>query len=210
VDAHVCKLYEILTTTQFTSFLYLSSTRLYGTQKGLAKENSDFSVNPGNPSDLYNISKLMGESLLNASEHHIRIARLSNVFGGDLNSENFLSDIIRRAIQIGYIKLETTLESEKDYISIGDVVDLLIKIVSSGKHKVYNVASGINMSNRQITGKLADLTGCAIEIAPDARTIKFPVISNETIRSEFEYLPSNLLNEMEKLVNLYQDKNGEL
>jgi nucleoside-diphosphate-sugar epimerase len=209
VEAHVCRLHNLLTTTRFSSILYLSSTRLYGFQGSVAKENADFSVNPGNPSDLYNISKLMGEALLNASEQSVRIARLANVFGGDLNSENFLSDVIKCAVQAKHVKLETTLESEKDYISIGDVVDLLIKIASGGKYKIYNVASGINTSNQKIMNKLAGLTGCVVEVAPHAKTIKFPVIDNEIVRSEFGYRPSNMLDEMEKLVDLYQSQNGE-
>jgi nucleoside-diphosphate-sugar epimerase len=209
VEAHVCKLFDILSAARFDSLLYLSSTRLYGTQSGLAKEDSDFSVNPGNPNDLYNISKLMGEALLNSSDRCVRIARLSNVFGGDINSENFLSDIIKRAVQTGHVKLETSFESEKDYIGVGDAVDLLIKIASGGKQKVYNVASGINTSNHQITDKLADLTRCVIEVATDARVVKFPVVSNELVRSEFGFRPSNLLDEMEKLIVLYQNLDGE-
>ncbi len=205
VESHVCKLYEVLKTTQFTSLLYLSSTRLYGTQTGLAKEDSNFSINPENPSDLYNISKLMGEALLHASGHRTCIARLSNVFGGDINSDNFLSDIIRQAVQKKHIAFETSFESEKDYISVDEVSDLLIKIASGGKEKVYNVASGVNVSNRQIAGKLTALTNCTVEIASHSKTIKFPVVDTKNICSEFGYEPSRLLDEMEKLIRLYKN-----
>lgn len=204
VEAHVCKLLDILRTGRFDSLLYLSSTRLYG-MSNTANEEDGFLVDPSVPGDLYNISKLMGESLLNASGRCVRIARLSNVFGEDLNSENFLSDIIKQAIQTDQVEFETSSDSEKDYISIKDVVDLLIKIATRGKQKIYNVASGINVSNRQIADKLTELTGCVVKVSPKAKTARFPIINVGRIRSEFGFHPSKLLvDEMEKLVSQYK------
>ncbi len=208
VEAHVCKLLEVLSNTNFDSILYLSSTRIYGLNK-LAKEESEFHVNPQSLSDLYNISKLMGEALISAYGPIARVARLSNVYGGDINSGNFLSDIIWQAVQLKHVRLETSLESEKDFISINDVCELILKIASNGKQRIYNVASGFNVSNRQILEVLVRLTGCSVEIASDARTIKFPPINIEAINSEFGFYPSKLLIEMEDLVSLYQNRNGE-
>ena len=51
------------------------------------------------PSDLYNVSKLMGESLcLNSGRNGMRIARLSNVVGFDPDSDNSLPALIKEAL----------------------------------------------------------------------------------------------------------------
>ena len=91
IEAHVCKLNQVLNNSLFSSFLYLSSTRVYnGCVSG--DESSNLSVNPNDFSDLYNISKIMGESVCLSKENEkIRVARLSNVIGDDFNSSNFNS-----------------------------------------------------------------------------------------------------------------------
>src|SRR5260370_39943856 len=63
VEAHVSKLREVLKGCEFDSLLYLSSARLYLRQEGIAREDDPVQVNPLQDDHLYNISKLMGESL---------------------------------------------------------------------------------------------------------------------------------------------------
>lgn len=209
VEAHVCKVLDILQNAKFESFLYLSSTRMYGVDVAFAAEANTFKVNPSNLSDLYNISKIMGESLLHACGHPVHIARLSNVYGKDFDSHNFLSDVIQQAIDQNHVILETTLDSEKDYISIDDAVNILIQIALGGKQVVYNVASGINTSNREIMERLSSLTRCQVDVQPDAREIKFPQINVELTRSEFAYQPSKLMADIDHLVQLYMNQHGE-
>lgn len=204
VDAHVCKVLDILQNCKFESFLYLSSTRLYDLDVGLSLEEGVFKVDPANSSHLYNISKLMGEALLHSCRHPIQIARLSNVYGGDFSSNNFLSNIIRQAVDKKNVTLETTLDSEKDYININDAVNILIKIALSGKQITYNVASGINTTNREIMSRISSLLGCQVEIQHNAKKIVFPKIEIKKIQSEFDFKPSNLLADMENLINLYK------
>src|SRR5690349_9863815 len=63
VAAHVCRLNEVLRECDFESLTYLSSTRVYHGLQGIADENSRLTVDPQRPDELYNISKLAGESL---------------------------------------------------------------------------------------------------------------------------------------------------
>src|ERR1044072_4835036 len=81
VRAHVCKLLEVLQNVNFDSLTYLSSTRLYGTDKSEAREEDSFRVNSLNPDDLYNISKAMGESIALNCGKNTRVVRLSKVYG---------------------------------------------------------------------------------------------------------------------------------
>lgn len=208
VNAHVCELLRVLKDCDFDSLLYLSSTRLYNSGEKVAMEEDTIEVAPLNPSDLYNISKLMGESLALCSGRKVRVARISNVYGDDFASENFLSSIIRDAVTKGTIVLRTSPDSEKDYISIDDVTEGLIKIARGGQHKIYNLACGVNVSNRALVEGIRRITGCEAEFLPAAPRVRFPTSSVERMREEFDFSPHNVLEDLEELVNLFRNRSG--
>lgn len=203
VEAHVCKLMDLLRDGRFESLLYLSSTRLY-TGADSTSEETTIRIAPLDASDLYNASKAMGESLALNCGRPTRVARISNVYGDDFNSDNFLSSIIRDAIVQKKILLHTSADSAKDYISVDNVAQALIKIATSGKERIYNLASGFNVGNGQLAEKLRELTGCAIEYSPQAPSITFPAIDVGRLRSEFDFQPSNVLVDLPHLVDLYR------
>lgn len=209
VEAHVCKLLEVLRNCEWEKIIYLSSTRIYNPGLAVAREESSIQVNPADFSDLYNISKLMGEALVNTFGNAGCVVRLSNVYGPDLDSSNFLAQILMDALTKKSIALESSLDSEKDYIGVENVVDVLLAIAQNGSGRIYNVASGRNTSNREIVEKIAALTGCDLSVRQDAKTIRFPRISIDAIRSEFDYEPSNLLDDMEGLLASYQGFQGD-
>lgn len=208
VTAHVCKLVEILQECRFDSLLYLSSTRLYKSIQGTAKEEDEIRVNPLDDNELYNISKAMGESLTLACGKKARIARISNVYGNDFSSNNFLSAVIKEALHTKKVMLRTSFESAKDYISVDDVVDILIRIATQGRHRVYNLASGTNVSNLELMKRIGDITGCQFTVAPNAETMTFPKISIQRIKEEFNFVPPNVLNDIAKLVEVYRTQEG--
>jgi nucleoside-diphosphate-sugar epimerase len=204
VQAHVCRLSSILERGEFESFLYLSTTRLYaGACAG--REEESFRVSPEKPDDLYNISKIMGESLCCASGRpRVRIARLSNVYGGDFSSMNFLSSIIRDAVNDGAVSLQTALDSEKDYVALEDVVAMLPRIAADGREQIYNVASGANTTTEAIVEELRRLTGCTVRVAAAAPAFKFPAVSIDRVRKEFGFRPRALLDSLPALVDEYR------
>ncbi len=199
VRAHVCLLADVLEKARFDSLLYLSSTRVYA---GAANGNEETPLMAG---DLYNLSKLAGESLCLASgREQVRIARLSNVYGGDDDSENFLPSLIRAATNDRLITLGTALDSAKDYVALEDVVDILPKITVSGKQRIYNVASGRNTSNRELVEGIRGLTGCRVEIAGEEREVLFPVVNIRRLHQEFGFTATQLMERLEKLVVSYR------
>jgi nucleoside-diphosphate-sugar epimerase len=205
IDAHVILLNKLLNEANFESFLYLSSTRIYHNASS-TDENSPLMMNPSNDNDLYNISKIMGEIICNSSKkQNVRIVRLSNVTGNNFNSDIFLTSIIQDAIKMNKIILQTTLDSEKDYVYIDDVLDILPKISLHGKNSIYNVASGKNTSNESIIKKLQYITSCEIEIMKNAKKYSFPPISINQIQKEFDFKPNNVLDKFEKIVNSYKN-----
>lgn len=205
IEGHVCKLIQVLQQDRFESFLYLSSTRLYGIESPTSEE-APVQVRPCELNHLYNISKLMGESACFATNNpRVRIARISNVFGPDYLSMNFLSTVIRDALEKKRVLLETSLDSEKDYIKIEDVVSLLPKISLSGKSRLYNVARGSNISNRDLLQRLSEITGCLLEVAPGAGKVYYPPISINSVTDEFDFSPHPVLDALPALVSQYRE-----
>lgn len=203
VEAHVCKLNEILRDCHFESLLYLSSTRLY-TGADSTAEDTAIRIAPTDASDLYNASKVVGESLVLNCGRHGRVARISNVYGADFNSENFLSSIIRDAIVDKKVVLQTTADSAKDYVYVDNVIDALLAIATGGKQRVYNLASGVNVANGQLADALRQVTGCTVDFPHNVPSVKFPRINIDRLRAEFDFQPSRVLDDIPHLVDLYR------
>ncbi|HSK62685.1 MAG TPA: NAD(P)-dependent oxidoreductase [Pyrinomonadaceae bacterium] len=203
VESHVCALLDVARTCNFESLLYLSSTRLYAGNDSTAEEQP-LRVRPHNPDDLYNISKAMGESIALNCGRPARVARIANVYGPDFTSANFLPSILKQAASGETIVLQTAPESAKDYISVADVVDGLIQIATKGQQQIYNLASGVNVSHREIAETLQRSTGCAVEFATAAPEIKSPPINIDRMRSEFNFAAASILDDLPQLVQLYR------
>jgi len=203
VEAHVCHLLQLLRAAEFESVLYLSSTRVYA-ETDSTDESQALLVRPESQNDLYNISKVMGESILLSCGRRTRVARISNVYGGDFTSDNFLADVMKQAVSGGRIVLQTAPDSAKDYINVADVVDGLLQIATKGRESIYNLASGVNVSHGELAEKLRALTDCEVEFAEGAETVKFPAINIDRMREEFDFAPSFLLDDLPTLLKLYE------
>ncbi|HUR83166.1 MAG TPA: NAD(P)-dependent oxidoreductase [Thermoanaerobaculia bacterium] len=199
VDAHVCKLLEVVRHCTFESLVYLSSTRLYIRNEGVAHEDDDLRVNPLDFEDIYNLSKATGESIVLSLGNRGRVARLSNVYGAD-QKDTFVSMILEEARTRGTITLRTALDSEKDYISVADAAMLLVKIALDGRERIYNVVGGYNLTNGEVTAAIAKLTGCTVTVVPDAPAVMFPRLDNSRARREFGFTPARLLDDLPSLI----------
>jgi len=204
VEAHVCRLLELLRNGRFTSLLYVSSTRLYDGGRPVAKEEDAIRSAPLEPVALYNISKLMGESLAFASGKQVRVARLSNVYGDDFTSNNFLSAIIKEALSHNEVTIHTAATSGKDYVSINDAVHGLLDVATGGRHELYNIASGMNISTGILAEKIGELTGAKLKFQGATAPVESPRISIERMQNEFNFKPARLMDELEGLVASYR------
>jgi len=203
IDAHVCKLVQVLRECEFESITYLSSTRIYGRNKGYVSEEDDLIVAPLNTGDLYNVSKLAGESILFSSRLNVHVVRLSNVYGYDYKSVNFLQSIVRDAIQKKHIVLNSALSSAKDYISIHNVVDMLIEISTKGQFPLYNLASGYNVSHEELINSICKVTGATFEVTDEAPVQQFPLINIKRVQQEFDFKPRNVLNDIPEIIAMF-------
>ena len=190
VDSHVVVLQRLLQHARFDSLTYLSSTRLY-TSSHSTDERAALVVRPNDPNDLYNLSKLMGESLCLNSGRPARVARLSNVYGPDFRSCNFLTQVLVEAARRGTVTFRSAPTSEKDYVALDDVIGWLISIARRGTQQIYNLACGANVSNESIASELRRL-GVGVDFAPDAPTWSFLEIDASKVHEEF-FLPRGRL-----------------
>jgi nucleoside-diphosphate-sugar epimerase len=197
VQAHVCILREFLENARFETFTYLSSTRVYEGANSTS-EMADLKVSPGDPGHLYNLSKLMGESLCHARRAHAKVVRLSNVYGAAMPQQNFLSQVLRESRESGRVQFLTAPSSSKDYVNIRDVVRWLPLIATQGKHSVYNVATGQNTSNSRI-GELLEQRGVGVGFSTEAPEWSFPLIDTRRLSEEFGPPTSSLAEDFDYL-----------
>jgi len=155
-------------------------------------------VNPLRFGDIYNISKAMGESIVLSLGARGRVARPSNVYGRGL-SATFLASILAEA-QEGSIVFRTAPEAARDYVSVDDLAEVLVKIALRGTERIYNVASGVSITNAELANAIARHSDCRVSFAADAARPLFPRIDNERIRSEFGFVATPLTDALPSLI----------
>ena len=198
-EAHVGLLQRLLRACNFQSFLYLSSTRVYA-GADLGSEDSRLRVNPNERSDLYNISKLAGESLVLAFPNPTyRVARLSNVYGDDFNSQNFINAICKELAVNRQLVIRQSESTAKDYISLDRCARLICAISREGQRRIYNVASGVQVSHQTIAKCLARVSGSIVEFSNDEFPDLFPTIDVSRIQSEWPHEPDNIIDALPRL-----------
>lgn len=201
--AHVSVLADILEKADFESLTYLSSTRVYAGNE-VSSPDSRLSVLPANPSDLYNTTKLAGESLcLHGGREHTRVVRLSNVVGiNQTSSSNFIDQIVKDAVG-GTLVMRSAKDSAKDYVLLADVIHLLPVIAEQGVHSIYNLAAGQNIRNDEWTTRLQEQTGCEVLYAKDAPSWIFPEIDISLTTQKFGFSPSSAIHILPELIAHY-------
>jgi len=197
IDAHIFAASEVLRFGEFESFLYLSSTRVYQNATS-TDELAQIPVNPSVSGELYNLSKLAGETLtLNSGGPNTRVARLSNVIGpkASIQTNSFVG-LIAKDAAAGRVIMQTSPETCKDYVWIGDVVSILTQIASRGRDRIYNVASGRSIRHIEWTNALKISTGCEVVYQKNAPNLSFSPIEIGRIRNEFAYVPHDVRSRM--------------
>ncbi|MBM5809018.1 MAG: SDR family oxidoreductase [Cyanobacteria bacterium M_surface_9_m1_291] len=186
-EAHVGLLSQVLQRPGLEHLLLLSSTRVYG-RSSATDETTPLPCLSSDPSDVYNLSKLLGEALvLQDPRPGCRVVRLSNVVGAGQPSTTFLGQVLEAAQQHGRVRLEQPASIAKDYVALSDVVRLLPQIAQGGRQRLYNLASGTNTSHREIAELLLQ-RGIAVDLHEPA-TPAPPASPIAITRLEAEFEP---------------------
>lgn len=186
-EAHVGLLNKIIQYQQdkINNFLYFSSSRVY-MRSSSTDEESLIKVQPWEQNDIYNISKIMGEALILANKNkNFKVVRISNVLGLNQPNDTFVGQLIKESNDNGESVILQNIDSAKDYISLEDVIYFVRKIISHGNYRVYNIASGKNISHKEIAYWL-NKKGYNIKFSSKSSEILKPkIISNKRLISEF-------------------------
>lgn len=211
VEAHVHALARWLQAGRFETFLYLSSTRIYGglEENSTAHEEVALPVTPSADS-LYNLSKLLGEALcLSDARSGVRVARIANVYGPAMSDKNFLGSVIAEARREGTVTILEDPSSSKDYIHVDDVVGLLLSISLRGCHRIYNVASGTATTHAEIARLVREEFGATVDFRTAGVRRCFPTIDIGRICDEFDFHSRPLSENLADLTLLTGEPKGK-
>lgn len=208
VEAHVCLLQRLIRAGNFESLTYLSSTRVYSGTADTA-ETARLQINPNDPGDLYNLSKLMGESLcLHGGRQGMKVARLSSIVGLRPDPDTFIDQLLEEGCRTGKIVFQTALESRKDYLHVDDAVELLTRIALSPETSIYNVASGEGTENREIAKALTTEMGFEVSVAPNAPTWDFTAVDVSRVKARFGFSARRFSDYFPAFLQSYRQKKG--
>jgi len=192
MDAHVARLMSVLRAARFNNLIYLSSTRLFDGLKGSVTEQSDLHLNPGNPRHLFDLSKAAGEALCCAMTGlDAIVVRLSTVYDDELAGRCFIHEILRRSLepQMHTIDVDTSPYTERDYVHIEDVCLALFQLSERHSHRIYNLASGVNISNQRLFEMIRDRTGRTFRATKQGIGSSVPMIDISRMGNEFQWSP---------------------
>lgn len=198
VVSHASLLAEVLQTEAFDQVIYLSSTRLYDrfSPDQLTSENSDFPINPSQPRHLYDLTKLTGEclcQLVKSAPAHI--ARLSGVYSENFAKDGFMGTLLSKLAQTprgGVVTIDSSPGISRDYVHIDDVVSALMLMSDRKGNEIYNVASGINISNQEISEIMKRRTGRFIEFTQREDAQQFASVDVSRLSEHFSFTPRDL------------------
>lgn len=89
---------------------------------------------------------------------------------------------------------------------IDDAVEALIRIADAGQERIYNVASGRNVSHAELLGGLQRVTGCEVAWSAEAKRTVFPTISIGRLRDEFGMTPASPIDHLDALIAAYKQE----
>jgi len=136
----------------------------------------------------------------------IKVVRMSNLFGSNFTNQIYLlPNLIRNSITKKKIDIFVSKKSSKDFLHVNEAIELMLKIIKKGRHRLYNVASGKNIRLSKISEKIRKITNCKINYKNQNKLVKEPKIDISRIKKEFNFSPKiNLINSLEQIIVNYK------
>ena len=201
--------------------LFTSSGAVYGknTDKKMNSENQKISIT--------SINKLTGYKKKYAKEkvflekkfkelaiknYNVSIARCYTFIGKDIVQYNFaISDLINDANNMTTITLNSSIDVYRSYMHSDDASNWLINILknSNSKCPIYNVGSNKVINLKNLTKKIAKITGKKISIKSN-KTKKFDYYAPSITKARKELnleISINLNDALNSIIKTLNDKN---
>jgi nucleoside-diphosphate-sugar epimerase len=205
-EVHVGLVARCLSDLKFDSFLLLSCTGVY-CRANTTHEDTALLARPSDPSDLHHVTKLAGEALCLADPRpEIRVARLSSVYGIGMPPGSPLGRLINDGVDTGGVLFRRSAASVQDYVNLAAVVRLLPAMTTTGRHRIYNLASGRNISHATLADRLRAITGWRTSFATDAPASSQRPIDTTRLNDEFGPTSSDLLADLPALLAFAQER----
>jgi nucleoside-diphosphate-sugar epimerase len=207
LHANAVLLGKLLKDFTIEKIIYLSSTRVYLGGE-YSTENSDITIVQSDSRKLFNLSKIVAEELIIKSKVPFVILRPSNIYGDAFESPLFLPSIVRDSLIKGEVRMFITPDYSKDYVSVFDLVKAITISLSNTdiQNLTVNVASGENVSAKQIADSLIQETNCNVIWRGKVTDDVFPETDITLMQNVFEIMPRKVLDDLPKMISSFKEK----
>ena len=127
-------------------------------------------------------------------------------FAEELLKKNEFKDFAKNLAEGTVDKLLEDIRTDLKNENQKRMLDILPKICLDGKNSIYNIASGQNLTNKEIVSKIQEIIQCKLEVNKDAKKYSFLPISIKLIQKEFNFKPRSVLEKFDKIISAYQNK----
>ena len=179
--------------------VFLSTVDVYGLLEQGQIIHEDL---PMNPDDYYAMSKVVSEFILTkaCSARNIPLAtlRLTGVYGPGDDGKSTIWKLTQSAIESGVISVYGDGQDERDFITVQDVVKVILCEIATPRHHTVNIATGTSHTILEIAQCIAKTIPCKIELVPvleenrpkRANIMRFDITR---LKTEFpEFTPTDL------------------
>lgn len=160
---HTYRLAELIKKIEYKKVIYISSTRLNAEQNTVSGEGDSTPFGNLAGSQLFCLSKALGEWLVLQQKGKSHVVRLSTVYSDALDGGSFLESMIQAALYGKKGVFDIAGDTQRDYIHLEDVCEAICAVAEKGERTVYNVASGELVSNAKIFELLKERTGACMQ-----------------------------------------------
>ena len=127
-------------------------------------------------------------------------------FGEFLPAENFLTAILHDAFFKKIVEIEEGENSSRDYISVQQASKDIVSIALNGSHRLYNVASGVNIKHIEIAKILESEFRTKVHFKPNGTTRDLPQVDTSRLRTEFAPSQANVHDNLKYFVRKMRGK----
>lgn len=168
--------------------VYLSSIQVIGTPR----QHPITEDHPTRPRTTYHAAKLFGEHVILNTAPSCAL-RLTAPVGTDMPANRILPVFARRAAAGEPLTLAGEGGRRQDYVHIEDVVDAVARCIAHRPAGVFNLGSGVSISNRELAERCIALTGSRSQITfsgqPDSEEANHWDVRIDKARDAFGYAP---------------------
>ncbi len=167
--------------------IYASSVAIYGD----SSERLHYPEDKVEAANVYTNSKLECEKLVLQADGIV--ARLSNIYGIGMSNKNIISDVLKQITCKGVNSINIINGTPKrDFIHISDVTACLLAMTKIQEKGVYNVATGINISMKDLSLMIlesANLLGCNIKESKHSKQTSCISVDITKTKETFNWSP---------------------